>query len=73
MHIIGDSQLVLWQLIGEYKCNNLLLAPYYTASTQLLDSFHSVDFEYMPRKSNSDVDELRTSSLRCEDERRIYS
>ena len=45
VHIIGDSQLVLWQLIGEYKCNSLLLAPYYTTSTQLLDSFHSVDFE----------------------------
>ena len=52
VHILGDSQLVLWQLIGEYKCNNLLLAPYYTTSTQLLDSFHSVDFEYMPMESN---------------------
>ena len=49
VHIIGDSQLVLRQLIGEYKCNDLLLAPYYTASTQLLYSFHIVDFEYMPR------------------------
>ena len=50
--INGDSQLVLRQIIGEYKCNNLLLAPYYTASTQLLDSFHSVAFEYVPRESN---------------------
>ena len=41
VHIIGDSHLVLRQLIGEYKCNNLLLAPYYTASTQL---FHFMDF-----------------------------
>ena len=46
--IIGDSQLVLRQLTGEYKCNSLLVAPYYTASTQLLDSFHFVDFEYVP-------------------------
>ena len=44
VHIIEDSQLVLWKLTGEYKCNNLLLAPYYTASTQLLDSFHYGDF-----------------------------
>ena len=48
---------MLWQLIGEYKCNNLLLAPYYTASTQLLDSFHSMDFEYVPRESNWELDE----------------
>ena len=51
VHIIGDSQSVLQQLTGEYKCNSLLLAPYYTASTQLLDSFHYVDFEYVHRES----------------------
>ena len=58
VHIIGDSQLVLQQLTWEYKCNNLLVAPYYTASTQLLDSFHFVDFEYMLRVSNWEADEL---------------
>ena len=58
VHIIGDSQLVLRQLIGEYKCNSLLLAPYYTTSTQLLDSFHSVDFKYVPRKSNWEENDL---------------
>ena len=52
VHIIGDSQLVLRQLTGEYKRNSLLLAPYYTTSTQLIDSFHYVDFEYVPRESN---------------------
>ena len=45
VHIIGDSQLVFQQLTGEYKCNSLLLAPYYSASTQLLDSFLSMEFE----------------------------
>ena len=58
VHVIGDNQLVLRQLIGEYKCNNLLLSPYYTASTQLLGSFHFVDFEYVPRESNWEADEL---------------
>ena len=58
VHNIGESQFVLWKLLGEYKCNRLLLAPYYTASTQLLNSFHFVDFEYVPRKSNWEVDEL---------------
>ena len=49
---------MLRQLIGEYKCNSLLLAPYYATSTQLLDSFHSMDFEYVPRDSNWEVDEI---------------
>ena len=41
VHIIRDSQLVIRQLEGDYKCNNLLLDPYYTAST-LLYCFHSI-------------------------------
>ena len=41
----------------------LLLAPYYSASTQLLDPFYSVDFEYMPRESNWEVDELAQLAL----------
>ena len=54
----------------EYKCNNLLLAPSYTASTQLLDSFHSVDFEYVPRESNWEADELAqvASSVKMSEE-----
>ena len=34
------------------------MAPYYTASTQLLDSFHYVDFEYVPKESKWEADEL---------------
>ena len=49
---------MLRQITGEYKCNNLLLTPYYIASTQLLNFFHSVDFEYVPRESNWEVDEI---------------
>ena len=58
VHIIGDSQVVLRQLTREYKCNNLLRTPYYTTSTQLLDFFHYVDFEYVPRESKWEADEL---------------
>ena len=41
VHMIGDSQLLLWQLTREYKCNSLLLAPYYTPSTKLFVRFFS--------------------------------
>ena len=49
---------MLRQLTEEYKCNSLLLAPYYTGSIQLLGSFHFVDFEYIPIESNWEADEL---------------
>ena len=58
VHTIRDSQLVLRQLTGEYKCNSLLLAPYFTTSTQLLDSFNSVDFEYVPSEYKWEANEL---------------
>ena len=50
--------MVLRQLIGEYKCNNLLLAPYFTAAIQLLDSFDNVEFEHESMESNWEADEL---------------
>ena len=56
--VIGDSQLALRQLTWEYKCNNLLLAPYFTAAIQLLDFFDNVEFEHVPRESNWEADEL---------------
>ena len=52
VRVIGDSQLVLRQLTVEYKCNHLLLAPYFTAAIQLLDSFDNVEFEHVPREAN---------------------
>ena len=52
VQVIGDSQLILWQLIGEYKFNNLLLTPYFIVAIQLLDSFDNVEFEHVPRESN---------------------
>ena len=54
VRVIGDSQLVLRQLTGEYKCNSFLLAPYFTTAIQLLDSFYNVEFEHVPRE----IDEL---------------
>ena len=50
--------MVLWQLTREYKCNSLLLAPYFTTVIQLLDSFDNVEFEHVLRESNWETDEL---------------
>ena len=45
-------------VLREYKCNSLLLAPYFTAAIQLLDSFDNVEFDLVPRESNWEADEL---------------
>lgn len=56
--IKGDSQLVLRQLSGEYKCTSISLAPYYTAASQLLDDFEEVSFIHVPRQDNWEANEL---------------
>ena len=50
--------MVLRQLTWEYKCNRLLLTPYFTVVIQLLDSFENVEFEHVPRESNWKANEL---------------
>ncbi|XP_073304600.1 uncharacterized protein [Primulina huaijiensis] len=61
--ILGDSQLVLKQLLGEFKCTSLSLAPYYTAASQLLDDFEEVSLVHVPRPENWEADELAHVAL----------
>ncbi|XP_073290991.1 uncharacterized protein [Primulina huaijiensis] len=56
--ISGNSQLVLKQLSGEFKCTSLSLAPHYTAASQLLDDFEEVSLVHVPRQENWEADEL---------------
>ena len=58
MIIKGDSQLVLKQVAGEYKCRSLSLAPYFTAAIQLLESLEEVTFLHVPREENWEADQL---------------
>ena len=48
--MLESLEILNWlrQLTREYKCNNLLLAPYFTVSIQLLDFFDYVEFEHVP-------------------------
>ncbi|XP_073139086.1 uncharacterized protein [Henckelia pumila] len=55
---IGDSQLVLQQVVGEYKCTSLSLAPYFTATSQLDNDFEEINFQYVTRKQNWETNEL---------------
>ncbi|XP_073270596.1 uncharacterized protein [Primulina huaijiensis] len=54
----GDSQLVLKQLSGEFKCTSLSLAPYYTTASQLLDDFKEVSLVHVPRQEIWEAEEL---------------
>ena len=50
--------MVLKQVAGEYKCDSLLLALYFAAAIQLLESLEEVTFLHVPREENWEADQL---------------
>ncbi|KAH7832817.1 hypothetical protein Vadar_000233 [Vaccinium darrowii] len=58
IEVIGDSQLVINQLGGTYRCNSEEIAPYYMAARQLLDEFDYASLLYIPRRFNQEANEL---------------
>jgi ribonuclease HI len=60
--IRGDSQLVVYQLLGKYKCKTPHLIPYWSESKKieekLLHSGVAVDYEWVRRESNETADAL---------------
>ncbi|GLU07027.1 hypothetical protein SLE2022_240070 [Rubroshorea leprosula] len=58
VEIIGDSQLILKQLEGEYKCTSLSLAPYFALAVQLLEEFDDVILRHVTRDLNIEANEM---------------
>ncbi|KAM2572023.1 hypothetical protein TB1_006674 [Malus domestica] len=56
--ILGDSELVINQLNGSFRCMSCTLAPYHIAASYLAESFDGITFEHISRIHNTDVDEL---------------
>lgn len=50
--IIGDSQLVIKQVVGEYRCENPNLRNYLKKTVKLLSRFGEVEFVHISREEN---------------------
>lgn len=58
VRIIGDSQLVIKQLTGEYRCLSDSLAEYHALATELLNRFMDLTIQYTPRSLNQEANEM---------------
>ncbi|CAN6552342.1 unnamed protein product [Malus baccata var. baccata] len=59
VEIFGDSELVINQLNGEFKCRHITMAGYYMAATQLLSFWDSeILVNHIPRGSNLAANEM---------------
>ncbi|XP_070681725.1 uncharacterized protein [Malus domestica] len=59
VEVFGDSELVINQLNGEFKCRHITMTGYYLAATQLLSFWDSeISVNHVPRGSNLVANEM---------------
>ncbi|XP_070665269.1 uncharacterized protein [Malus domestica] len=56
--VLGDSELVINQLNGSFRCMSCTLAPYHMVANYLAESFDGITFEHISWIHNTDADEL---------------
>jgi len=59
----GDSQLVVRQVRGEWKTNELRLRVLRDEANQLIEQFDAFEIEHVPRAKNSVADSLVESAF----------
>ncbi|CAN6678874.1 unnamed protein product [Malus baccata var. baccata] len=73
VEIFGDSELVINQLNGEFKCRHITMAGYYMAATQLLSFWESeISVNHIPRGSNLAANEMAQLASEVPIEERKY-
>ena len=53
-----DSELVVKQLLGEYKVKNKIIKVFYDKVIELKKSFKSINFHHIPREKNKNADRM---------------
>ena len=59
----GDSQLVISQMEGKYKCSSPNIVPLYERAKVLESEFDSICYQHVYRKDNKRADYLCNSSV----------
>ncbi|CAN6699597.1 unnamed protein product [Malus baccata var. baccata] len=73
VEIFGDSELVINQLNGKFKCRHITMAGYYMAATQLLSFWESeISVNHIPRGSNLAANEMAQLASRVPMQERKY-
>jgi ribonuclease HI len=63
LFVKGDSQLVIYQMIGKYKCNSPNLLPLYDKAKKMEKKFENIKYEHIPRNLNHRADELSNIAI----------
>ena len=63
IEIFLDSELVVRQMIGEYRVKDSNLSDYFRQAQTLVSDFDNVDFTYIPRNKNKVADNLANRAI----------
>lgn len=63
VEMVGDSQLVVRQMTGEYRVREEHLLPYHARLEQLVAFFHRVTFRWVRREENQRADRLSKQAI----------
>jgi ribonuclease HI len=71
VHVYGDSQLIIRQMIGQYQVKNKRMKELWLDAQSLLANFSAVHFEHIERSLNGRADQLANEAIALVAERRI--
>jgi ribonuclease HI len=63
LELVGDSELVVKQVRGEYKVKNAGIKPLHAETLSALDGFESWSIEHVRREDNAEADALVNQAL----------
>jgi ribonuclease HI len=63
VEVVGDSELIAKQVLGEYKVKNEALRPLHKEATSALRGFERWSIRTVPRAQNADADALVNAAL----------
>jgi len=63
LEVYGDSQIVIYQMTGKYKVNNIGLKPFHQEAKLLEKKFSNINYNWIRREENSVADELSNKGI----------
>jgi ribonuclease HI len=73
VEIFGDSELVIKQLNGQYKCRNDILRNYYEECKEILKRFQLVILQHIPRENNGEANRLAQSASGYRENQEVFA
>lgn len=63
VHVRGDNMMTIQQMAGRWRAKKGLYIPYFLKCKAIVAQFRRITFEWIPRESNAEADELSKQIL----------